>query len=271
MKKSTLPAAVFLVSLGFLFISQLAGAQEVSVTPPPLAYPKFSEPNTTQAKVTGTYISISGEDFELTGFGISYTGRSVLDRTEDDRNQGVGYAGGFFSIGGDLGGILLSALVNYEMELYEKPGSNLIGFIGPNVTYAFIEDDTNNYELLIGGFQLSLQYSVESNGFLLSPYLMYVNAVGSLCFNGFNIGYVTVATRIFFDVLIVSKGITLSGIIQQAFADDSSDTLILQVSFNFGPQSKDSKGDAPAKTARMSGRQPLGAAGDSIQPRYRGG
>ena len=271
MKKSTLPAAVFLVTLGFLFISQLAGAQEVSVTPPPLAYPKFSEPNTTQAKVTGTYITISGKDFELTGFGISYTGRSVLDRTEDDRNQGVGYAGGFFSIGGDLGGILLSALVNYEMELYEKPGSNLIGFIGPNVTYAFIEDDTNNYELLIGGFQLGLQYSVESNGLLLSPYFMYVNAGGSLWVNGVHSGVEADATLIGFDVLIVSKGITLSGIIQQAFADDSSDTLILQVSFNFGPQSKDSKGDAPAKTARRSGRQPLGAAGDSIQPRYRGG
>ena len=270
MQKTILQAAVCLL-LGFLFISQLARAQEVSVTPPPLAYPKFSEPNTTQGKVTGTYISISGEDFELTGFGISYTGRSVLDRTEDDRNQGVGYAGGFVKIGGDLDGILLSALVNYEMELYEKSGSNLIGFIGPNVTYAFIEDDTNDYELLIGGFQLGLQYSVESNDLLLSPYIMYVNAGGSLWVNGVHSGVEADATLIGFEVLMISKGITLSGIIQQAFADDSSDTLTLQVSFNFGPQLKDSKGDAPAKTARRSGRQPAGAAGDSIWPRYRGG
>ena len=274
MKKSTLPAAVFLMTLGFLFTSQLARAQEVSITPPPLAYPKFSEPNTTQGKVTGTYLSTSGIGFELTGIGASYTGRTVLDRTKDDLGQGLGFSGGFFLISGTtFDGFILSTMGNYERELFKKSGSTLIGFAGPNFTYASFGSDTFDLELYLVGLQLGLQYSYETNDLIISPFFMYTSAIGGVWINGNGFSTDSQTTQIGFDVLMVSRGITLSGILQEAFGDEttSSDTLILQFSYSFGPQSKDSKSDTPAKTARRSGSHPAGVPGDSIWFRYRGG
>lgn len=272
MKKSTLSAAACAAILGLLFISPPAGAQEISISPPPLAYPKFSEPSTTQGKVTGTYISVSGEGFQATGLGVSYTGRTVLDRTEDDLGQGLGYAGGMVTISGsDFGGIVLAALGNYERELFDRDGSNLIGFAGPNFTYGYIGSDTFDIEWVMGGIQLGIQYSFTTDDLILSPFFMYVAASGSIWVDGVEYGTEGEATLIGFDVLLVSKGITLSGILREAFGDSSSDALILQASYSFGPQSRDSQSGATARTPAPGGYQPTGVYGDSMWSRYGGG
>ncbi len=274
MNKSTLSAAICAAILGLLFISHPARAQEVSITPPPLAYPDFSEPGTTQGKVTGTYMSVSGDGFDMTGIGVSYTGRNVLDKTQDDLGQGVGYAGGVILFSGtDFGGVGLAVLGNYERELFDQDGSNLIGFAGPNITYAFVGSDTSDIELLLFGLQVGLQYSHEANDLVLSPFFMYVSAGGTVWVDGVENGIDAEATLIGFDVLLVSQGITLSGILQEASGDSSSDSLILQVSYSFGPQSPDSQSGTTARTRAPGGYQPPsgGAYGDSMWSRYQGG
>ena len=275
MKKSTLSArllnVVCGVVCGIFFAAYSTQAQEVSITPPPLAYPDFSEPGTTQGKVTGTYMSISGEGFDMTGLGVSYTGRTVLDNTPDDLGQGVGYAGAALIISGsDFGGVALAGLGNYERELYDQGPSNVIGFGGPNITYGYVGSDAYDIEFLLFGIQLGVQYSHEADDLVLSPFFMYVTAGGSVWVDGVEYGTDTEATLIGFDLLLVSKGITLSGILQESFGDSSSDSLILQVSYSFGPQAKDSQSGTTARRRLPGQYQSAGGAGDPLWAQYRG-
>lgn len=257
-------AAVFAFALAVLGTASSVFAQgtepQFTIAPPPLAYPDYTAPGTTQGKTTFTYIGVSAEGFDMTGLGGAITFRSVGEKLPDDLGQGFSMGGGFYVLSGQGSGLTLSGfqltfLGNYEREL----APNLIGFGGLNFAEQYLQltGDTIEVDVLtvLLGFQAGAQYSFEAGELTYSPWLMYQRSSGSASADVYLAGGgyysytadVTVTTTVIgFDILHGPSGVTLSGMLQQATGDSSSDVTILQVSWAWGGEQP-----APAQTASL--------------------
>lgn len=277
--KFTAMVAVVMAVLGTASSVLAQGNQpQFTIAPPPLAYPDYSAPGTSQGKGTATYIGVSVEGFDLTGIGGAFTFRSVGEKLPDDLGQGLSMGGGLYLLSGsgsgfDLSGFQLSFMGNYERELAPK----LIGFGGLNFSEQYIQLTGGFGEVdvftFLYGFQAGAQYSVEAGSLTYSPWLMYQRSTGSASvdvypagggYYGASADVTVTATVIGFDILHVPSGVTLSGMLQQATGDNGdSDVTILQVSWTFG-------GEEPAesKTASLPrAPAPAGSVGGSTLPR----
>jgi hypothetical protein len=275
--KITHGLAAFLGAVALLAWAGAALAQQDNTTtfaiaPPPLSYPDYTEPGTSQHKLTGTYLQVEVEDFELSGIGAAYSGRLVLDKTAGGLGQGVGFAFGFYVLSGsgndlDLAGIVESLAVNYEIEVAKSNGSNAILFVGPAMSIAAISGTGTGFELeaatFLFGAQLGGQVTVTSGDVKISPWAMYQTLSGSTSatatvrtsqgtFTQTTDTDVTVSTTsLGFDILHVPSGVTLSGLMQNAGGDSDAKVTILSFSYSWGgAKSEDQKSAGPLPLQR---------------------
>lgn len=246
-----------------------------AIAPPPLSYPDYTEPGTSQHKLTGTYVRVEVENFELTGIGAAYDGRLVLDKTGGGLGQGVGFALGIYALSGsgddlDLAGIVESMAVNYEIEVAKSNGSNAILFLGPALSIAAITGTAPGFDLeastFLFGAQAGAQVTFTSGDVKISPWAMYQTLSGTTSVtvttpfgSTTTDADVTVSsTSLGFDILHVPSGVTLSGLVQNAGGDSDAKVTIISFSYSWGGAKPEEK-KAAARTPVPYGGRALAA------------
>jgi hypothetical protein len=87
MKRATLGSLAILALLlwsGSVCVraaSSSTTSPEITIAPPPLAYPDYTEPGRVQGRAGVTYVNIQGTDVSLTGVGGPVTIRKVIPQT----------------------------------------------------------------------------------------------------------------------------------------------------------------------------------------------
>lgn len=253
-----------LLLTGFLAAVQIAPASAASsassnnpqftIAPPPLAYPDYSEPGKDQDRITGQYITISGSDLSLKGFGFDFGLRHPLEPTGNGKGQGISLATGLSVLSGtvstlDLTYVNFLVAGNYEYEAYKGNGQNAVLFAGPQLSLFSMSASGTGVDVTSSGtfigYQLGGQYTFTAEQFKISPWGMYMSMSGTVSTDVTITGFgttsssssVTVTSTAFgFDVLHTPSGVTLSSIFQATSGSDNNVHItVIQASYAFGP------------------------------------
>jgi len=252
-------AAVTLVGFAVILWSGPASAAnppspEITIAPPPLAYPDYSDPDKFQGRAGATYINVSGTDVSITGLGGNITARKVLPKTSGGLNEGISFSGALVGLTGTVASSSVSGLAttvagNYEIETWKGEAANLILFLGPQYNYTYVHvaasgADVDVYAPLFG-YQAGVQYTAQNGNFKFSPWFQYTHLSGTVSAtvtssasgrsqtedSTVNVN----SSALGLDFLHVPSAMTLSSLYQQQSGGDTSlRTLILQFTWGFG-------------------------------------
>jgi len=237
--------------VGFAPPALAQDSDSIAIAPPPLAYPDYAEPGKKQERFTGTFITGSVGDIDLTGLGISLSSRAILPPAETGEGRALGISTGVFVLEGSSDTVDLSAVNvalggNFEAEVFKQEGNNGILFVGPLFTFGYTGVSapgfTADTTMFLLGFQVGGQVSIAAGDYKVSPWVSYSQQSGdadTTVSTPFGTTTTTtsieiVTTSYGFDVLHLQSGLTLSGIMQAGSGDSDSDLLILQLSYSYG-------------------------------------
>lgn len=264
-------AALALAWAGAAQAQQEDSNTSFAIAPPPLSYPDYTEPGTSQHKLTGTYVRVEVENFDLNGIGAAYDGRMVLDKTGGGLGQGIGFALGVYALSGssddlDLTGIVESLALNYEIEVAKSNGTNAILFLGPALSIAVITATAPGFDLeattFLFGAQAGAQVTFTGGDVKISPWAMYQTLSGTTSAtvttsstSATTDADVTVSsTSLGFDILHVPSGVTLSGLVQNAGGDSDAKVTILSFSYSWGGAKPEENKTTARAPVRQGGR-----------------
>ncbi|MBI4083360.1 MAG: hypothetical protein HY423_12195 [Candidatus Lambdaproteobacteria bacterium] len=259
--------------------STSSSSTQFQLAPPPLAYPDYTEPRSTQSRFTGTAVTVSGNDLDMTGFGASYNSRTVLEPLPEGAGHGVGLGVGGFSLSGTAGTADIVALNmtlqgNYERELLKTAEANMIGFVGLNMGFGYANISASSFEAdsttLLLGYQVGAQLTFKGGDWWFSPFATYSYSSGSTDTTTYlyvppyyttssSTSFDLSVTTFGFDILHAASGVTLSSMLQDNRGDSSTTVMIFQVSYAWGGSGRAEKpqGQEPPKASRQRGLMPV--------------
>lgn len=131
-----------LIALSVLACAWPAAAQQqqnnFQFATPPIPYPYF-EPDRTDLKITGSYLGMEADAFELAAGGLKADVRKAInERFAFGGNLGLTLGGGEMRLGGAFGAMDFT-LGNFEVgghleyQFFNRPGGSLIAFGGLNL------------------------------------------------------------------------------------------------------------------------------------------
>ncbi|MFC1522891.1 hypothetical protein ACFL6Y_10830 [Elusimicrobiota bacterium] len=202
----------------------LAQQVNLQVSPPPIAYPYF-EPGRKDFKFTGTYFSLSANNFNAKGGGLNGIVRGAFNETLAlDGQMGLmgmsgempGFALPFWYSNtlwtpiidgkGDLSGIMFPMSANLEVQVANSPKGSFLMFGGPSMSFSKLSLSTPyharagatnasktrfimDYTMFLFGVQFGAQGSIPAGDKVkFAPFLMMTTQGGSSSFT-FKHGY----------------------------------------------------------------------------------
>ena len=176
--------------------SAQAGDSSFSISPPPLAYPKYEAGS--QRRLGISLIDLKMPDFPSKGISYAYLTRDTTvpgGANAMGQAVGLGFYGGILSGGGDMSelfSINQGFLANFEKEILKQNGVNgvVFGGAGANFLHMYLGNSgtINNSAVhsetymdgLLYGFQGGAQFTFESGAFMISPFVQVMSMSGSV-------------------------------------------------------------------------------------------
>lgn len=242
---------IFLLFLIFITKNVYAGQSNISITPPPIVSPSFTE-GKGDVKFGISYLtmeddgSLAGTKIDITGAGLNMIARHAFSNyIAGDFSLGV------FSTSGDIETSVsttkqeaanVNLSLNLELQPFKNDVANLIVFFGPTLTAVNgtmkttgLINYSTSYSMALYGLQVGAQVGIKTGPVSFIPFIMSSTMQGDMTAGGYttNIDAFTTTSYgleiMFFDV------VSLSSIIQEADKSSSNEsglkTNIYQLSF----------------------------------------
>lgn len=244
--KKTILAALVAVALVAL-LTPAASAENMSVSPPPLAYPSWNA-GQPQDKLGFAFISMEGPGFELTGGGINYVTRQPSDEfmALSFNVGGNALAGDMDVVGGtaDMTLAMINFGLNLEFQPIHEPTFSTILFVGPAFNYmaGTVSPPTGSdttMNIWLYGLQAGVQLGLNAGSVQFAPFFMAQNMQGTMDTTTGGYTYSSdvegaTSTSYGLDIVHTPSGMTLSSLVQKATEDSGGDvdTTVITLSWS---------------------------------------
>lgn len=224
----------FIITTGFIFPLS-ADNDSISFSPPPIPWFEYGT-GQTDLRITGTYLSITGDDLEVYGGGSTLIGRYAFSDI-----VAIDAAAGCYGGGGDVGdlgvGLFMWSVMNdLELQLVRNDKLCLIGFAGLGFGAASISVGTITVDVNTQAIQGGAQASFRIGSVALSPFFIVQSVGGDATVDGgetYTIDSTTVKS-FGIDLTLIPYHVTLSSMLQNRPGQNSDvDVVCFTATYNF--------------------------------------